>query len=288
MANKNKLTIKLRLLLRFFWIIIGAAIVATGLEIFLIPNHIIDGGVVGISIIANYLTKVPLGFFLIALNLPFLFVGYKHIGKTFVISTFIGVIALGLFVTLLHPVPRLTDDLLLAAIFGGVLVGTGVGIIIKNGGSLDGTETIAILVHSTKGFSIGEVVMFFNIFILGSAGLVFGWDRAMYSLIAYYVAFKTIDVVIDGLEESKSVTIISNKPDEISNAIIHRLGRGLTHVYGKGGYSQEDKDILYCIVTRLELAKLKSIVQEIDNNAFIAVENVHEVLGGGFRKRTIH
>lgn len=273
---------------RLFWLVIGSAIVATGLEIFLVPNFIIDGGVVGISIIISHLTKLPLGLFLVALNVPFLFLGYKYIGKTFVISTFTGVTTLALFVTLLHPVPRLTGDLLLAAIFGGVLVGTGVGIIIKNGGSLDGTEILAILAHRTKGFSIGEVVMFFNVFILGSAGLVFGWDRAMYSLIAYFVAFRTIDVVIDGLDESKSVTIISNKPNEISEAILARLGRGLTHVYGKGGYSKEDKEILYCIVTRLELAKLKSIIQEIDDSAFVAIEDVHEVLGGGFRKKAIH
>ncbi len=123
---------------RLFWLVVGAAIVATGLEIFLVPNSIIDGGVVGISIIISHLTRLPLGAFFVAFNLPFLFVGYKHIGKTFVISTFIGVVALALFVTLLHPVPSLTGDLLLAAVFGGVFVGTGVGIIIKNGGSLDG------------------------------------------------------------------------------------------------------------------------------------------------------
>lgn len=287
-ASKNRRDKELRTIFRFCWLIIGAAISATGLEIFLIPNSIIDGGVVGISIITSHLTKIPIGAYLVALNFPFLFMGYKHIGKTFVISTFIGVTALASFVTLLHPVPGVTEDLLLAAIFGGVLVGTGVGIIIKNGGSLDGTEIVAILAHRTRGFSIGEVIMFFNIFILGSAGLVFGWDRAMYSLIAYYVAYRTIDVVIDGLDESKSVTIISSKPEEISAAILARLGRGLTHVYGKGGYSKEDKEILYCIVTRLELAKLKSIIQELDDNAFVAIENVHEVLGGGFHKRAIH
>lgn len=287
-AVRNKLNRDLKIAFRFFWLVAGAAIVATGLEIFLVPNSIIDGGVVGISIIASHVTRLPLGLLLVLLNVPFLFVGYKHIGKTFVVSTFVGVASLALFVTLLHPVPRLTGDLLLASIFGGVLVGAGVGIIIKNGGSLDGTEILAILAHRTKGFSIGEVVMFFNVFILGSAGLVFGWDRAMYSLIAYFVAFRTIDVVIDGLDESKSVTIISNKPSEISEAILARLGRGVTHVYGKGGYSKEDKEILYCIVTRLELAKLKSIIQEIDDSAFVAIEDVHEVLGGGFRKRAIH
>lgn len=288
MGNKKKLNNKLQWISRFFWLIVGASITAIGLEIFLVPNHIIDGGIVGISIIVSYVTNAPLGLFLFALNQPFLYLGYKYIGKTFVICTFLGLIALSIFVTLLHPVPELTKDLFLAAIFGGIFVGTGVGIIIKTGGSLDGTEIVAILVNRKYGFSIGEVVMFFNIFILSSAGLVFGWDRAMYSLIAYFVAYKIIDMVIEGLDESKSIIIISNKSNEISKTIIARLGRGVTHIYGKGGYLEEDKEILYCIVSRLELAKIKSIIQEIDDSAFIAIENVHEVLGGRFQKKAIH
>lgn len=279
---------ELKLTFRVLMLVLGAAITATGLEIFLVPNHIIDGGIVGISIMVSYLTQIQLGLFLVVFNLPFLFVGYKHIGSTFVISSIVAISSLALFIVVLQPIPRLTGDLLLAAIFGGVLVGIGVGIIIRSGGSLDGTEIVAILAQRSKGFSIGEVVMFFNIFILGSSGVVFGWDRAMYSLIAYFVAFKTIDVVIDGLDESKSVTIISGKHEEISDAILNKLGRGVTHFYGKGGCSQEDKEILYCIVTRLELATLKSLINEIDENAFIAIEHVHEVLGGGFRKKAIH
>ena len=236
----------------------------------------------------SYLTQLPLGIFVVVLNLPFMIIGYKQIGKNFVIYSIIAIIALALFVTLLHPISRLTEDLLLAAIFGGVFVGVGVGIILRSGGSLDGTEILAILAHRSKGFSIGEVVMFFNVFILGSSGLIFGWDRAMYSLIAYFIAFKAIDVVIDGLEESKSVTIISDKYQEISDAILNSLGRGVTHLYGKGGCSQENKEILFCIIARLELATLKSLIEEIDENAFIAIEDVHEVLGGAFGKRAIH
>lgn len=281
-------TSTLRIVFRFLMLIVGAVITASGLELFLVPNNIVDGGIVGVSIIVSYLTQAPLGAFIVALNLPFMFVGYKHIGIHFVISSLIAIISLGISVTVLHSMPQLTQDLLLAAIFGGVFVGIGVGIILRSGGSLDGTEIVAILTHKSKGYSIGEVVMFFNVFILGSSGLVFGWDRAMYSLIAYFVAFKTIDVVVDGLDESKSVTIISNKHEEISKAILTKLGRGVTHFYGKGGCSQEDKEILFCIVTRLELATLKSLIEEIDDSAFIAVEHVHEVLGGGFEKRAIH
>ncbi len=283
-----ELNTELKRVFRLLMLVLGAGIAATGLEIFLVPNHIIDGGIVGISIMVSYLTQLPLGIFVVVLNLPFMIIGYKQIGKNFVIYSIIAIIALALFVTLLHPISRLTEDLLLAAIFGGVFVGVGVGIILRSGGSLDGTEILAILAHRSKGFSIGEVVMFFNVFILGSSGLIFGWDRAMYSLIAYFIAFKAIDVVIDGLEESKSVTIISDKYQEISDAILNSLGRGVTHLYGKGGCSQENKEILFCIIARLELATLKSLIEEIDENAFIAIEDVHEVLGGAFGKRAIH
>ena len=269
-------------------LVVGAAITAVGLELFLVPNNIIDGGVVGISIMISFLTQLPLGIFVVVLNIPFLFVGYKHIGTTFVIFSLVALSALAVSTTLLHVVPPLTEDLLLAAIFGGVFIGIGVGIILRSGGSLDGTEIIAILIQRSKDVSIGQVVMFFNVFILGSSALVFGWDRALYSLIAYFVAFKTIDVVVEGLDESKSVIIISNKYEEISTAILTNLGRGVTHIYGKGGCSQEDKEILYCIISRLELSTLKSLIYEIDPDAFIAVEHVHEVLGGSFRKDPIH
>ncbi len=273
---------------RFLALIIGAFLVSVGLEIFLVPNDVIDGGIIGVSLILKELTPIPYGIYLILLNIPFLIVGYKQIGKTFAISTLVGVAVLSLFVTLLHPVQVITADVFLASIFGGIVLGIGVGIIIRNGGSLDGTEIVAILANKRFGFSVGEIVMFFNIFILGSAGFVYGWENAMYSLIAYFIAFKTIDIVIEGLDESKSVTIISDNPDEIASAIMARLGRGVTHIYGKGGYTGEDKELLYCIVTRLEVAKLKSIVSEFDPQAFVAIEHVHDVMGGRFNKKAIH
>ncbi|MEX2105014.1 MAG: YitT family protein [Bacilli bacterium] len=273
---------------RFLAIIIGAFLVAVGLEIFLVPNDVIDGGIIGVSLILKELTPIPYGIYLILLNIPFLIVGYKQIGKTFAISTLVGVAFLSLFVTILHPVQVITDDIFLVSIFGGIVLGIGVGIIIRNGGSLDGTEIVAILANKRFGFSVGEIVMFFNIFILGSAGFVYGWENAMYSLIAYFIAFKTIDIVIEGLDESKSVTIISDNPDEIASAIMARLGRGVTHIYGKGGYTGEEKELLYCIVTRLEVAKLKSIVSEFDSQAFVAIEHVHDVMGGRFNKKAIH
>lgn len=273
---------------RALFITLGAFLVAIGLEIFLVPNSIIDGGIIGISILVAHLTGVPIGVYTFVFNLPFLIVGYQMIGRTFAFTTLLSVTLLSVFVSLLNAFHPLTVDPLLAAVFGGVVLGIGVGTIIRYGGSLDGTEIVAILFTRRLAFSVGEIVMFFNIFILGSAGFVFGWDHAMYSLIAYFVAFKMIDITIEGLNESKSVTIISDNPDEISDAIQSRLGRGVTHIYGKGGYTGEDKELLYVIVTRLEVAKLKSIVLEYDPGAFIAIEHVADVMGGRFRKKAIH
>ncbi|GIP39546.1 membrane protein [Paenibacillus sp. J31TS4] len=283
----SKLTLA-KLLRRGLFLTIGAVLVAVALEIFLVPNRIIDGGVVGISIMLAHLTPIPLGLFLFLLNLPFLFVGYKKIGKTFALSTLYGVLVMSVGTSLLHQVPALTPNSLLASVFGGVILGVGVGLVIRSGGSLDGTEIVAILVNEKTPFSVGETVMFINIFILGSAGFVFGWDNAMYSLIAYYIAFKMIDITMVGFDESKSVWIISDRYEEIGQAILHRLGRGVTYLSGTGGYSGDNKTVVFCVVTRLEEAKLKSIVDDWDPNAFLAVGNIHDVKGGRFKKKNIH
>ncbi|QNG59798.1 YitT family protein [Bacillus sp. PAMC26568] len=266
----------------------GAVLMAIGLEIFLVPNHVIDGGIVGISIILSHATNVKIGIYLFFLNVPFFFIGYNQIGKTFALSTLLGVVVMSFSTALLHPVPVMTEDLLLASVFGGIILGIGVGIVIRYGGSLDGTEILAILFYKQSPFSVGEIIMFFNLFILGSAGFVFGWDRAMYSLIAYFIAYKTIDVVIQGLDESKSAWIISENPDEVGQAILARLGRGVTYLNGEGAYTGDDKKVIFCVITRLEEAKLKSIVEELDPSAFLAVANITEVRGGRFKKRSIH
>ncbi len=283
----SKLSV-MKLIRRIVFIFLGASLVSVGLEIFLVPNRIIDGGIVGISIITSHLTGLPLGIFLTVLNLPFLLIGYKQIGKTFALSTLFGVLIMSVGTSLLHSVQPLTIDPLLAAVFGGIILGVGVGIVIRFGGSLDGTEIVAILFQKRLPFSVGEIVMFLNIFILGSAGFVFGWDHAMYSLIAYYIAYKMIDITIEGFDESKSVWIISDKNKEIGNAILNRLGRGVTYLNGEGGYSGGSKRVIFCVITRLEEAKMKSIVEETDPTAFLAVGNIHDVKGGRFKKKDIH
>ena len=294
MKNNNKVSLLRRRKTAMDWIkkylvlIIGSLIYSAGLEIFLVPNNIIDGGIVGISIMASYLTGIPFGVYMLVLNLPFLYLGYKQIGKTFAISTIISIIALSIFSEFLEPVPQITQDYFLAAIFGGIIAGAGVGLVIRQGGSLDGTEITAIILDRKTSFSVGEVVMFFNLFILGAAGFVFGWDKAMYSLVAYFVISKMIDVVIKGLDESYAVMIVSDENEEIADALMHRLGRGVTFLHGQGAYTGDAKKVLYCVVTRLEVGKLKEIALEKDETAFVTINPVHDIVGGRFKKKSIH
>lgn len=285
MKHKKKVWAYIR---KYFLLFIGSIITAVGLEIFLVPNNIIDGGVVGISIMASYLTGLPIGVFLIILNIPFLYLGYKQIGKTFAISTTFAIISLSYWTSYFHPVAELTHDLFLAAIFGGIITGLGVGMIIRCGGSLDGTEIVAIIMDRRSGFSVGEIVMFINLFILSSAGLVFTWDKAMYSLVAYFIIAKVIDIVIKGLDESNGVMIVTSNPEEIMDALMARLGRGVTILHGEGGYTGDPKKVLYCVVTRLEVDKLKAIVMELDENSFVTINQVHDIMGGRFKKKAIH
>ncbi|WP_026566883.1 YitT family protein [Bacillus sp. UNC41MFS5] len=277
-----------KIVLRAIAITIGAILMATGLEIFLVPNHVIDGGITGISIMLAHITGWKLGIFLLILNLPFVYMGYKQMGKTFAISTVYGIIVLSIFTSFFHPIPAFTDDILLATVFGGMILGTGVGVVIRNGGALDGTEILALLITKKVPFSVGQIIMFINIFILGAAGFVFSWDRAMYSLLAYVIASKAIDTVVAGLEESKSVWIISDEAEEIGNAINARLGRGVTYIKGQGAFTGDNKKVIFSIITRLEESKLNTIVQDIDPSAFLAIGDISEVRGGRFKKKDIH
>ncbi|WP_322906315.1 YitT family protein [Paenibacillus campi] len=277
-----------QLLAKFVFITTGAVLMAVALEIFLIPNSVIDGGITGISIILSQLSSVQLGIFIFVINVPFLIIGYKQIGKTFAVSTLYGITVMSAMTAYLHHVPALTDDKMLASMFGGVILGFGIGLVIRFGGSLDGTEIVAILLAKKFHMPVGQIVMIINVFIFTAAGFVFGWDSAMFSIFTYYIAAKVMDIVVEGLEESKSVTIISQEYDEISQAIMDRLGRSTTFMYAKGGYSGEDTQMIYCVVSRLELAKLRTIVNDIDPSAFLAVEHVSEVIGGNFEKKNIH
>lgn len=276
-----------RSIIKILLIILGSTLYSIGLEIFLVPNNVIDGGIVGISIMTNHFTKIPLGVLTLVLNIPFFIVGYKHIGKTFVLSTLFSVICYSIGISILKPVPGITHDILLASVFGGVFAGIGIGIIIRNGGSTDGAEIVAIILDKKMSFSVGQIVMFFNLFIFIFAGSIFGWDRAMYSIIAYFIAVKAIDIIVEGLDELKAVVIISDSYNDISKAIMDRLGRGVTMLDGKGGYSRVSTNVIYVVVSRLEISKLKNIVNDFDENALITIGSV-EVSGKKYKKRPIH
>ncbi|MGG4034653.1 YitT family protein [Paenibacillus cisolokensis] len=288
MARTHKKLTFTDYVLKFVFITLGAVLMAVALELFLVPNHIIDGGIAGVSIILSKLTDLPLGVYLFFINLPFLLLGFKQIGRTFAFSTLYGIGIMSLTTVLLHHTEPFTEDHLLAVLFGGVILGVGVGLTIRFGGSLDGAEIVAILMAKKTRMPVGQLIMIINVVIFIIAGFVFGWDSAMYSIFTYYIAFKLIDIVVEGLNESKSVTIISSEYEEISQAIIDRLGRSTTFIQARGGYSKEDTQMIYCVVTRLEVAKLKAIVQDIDSKAFIAIEHVADVMGGNFQKSAIH
>lgn len=288
-VNKLKKTqSKKRLAQRSIMVIIGACITAIALSLFLVPNNILDGGIVGVSIIISHLTHLPLGVFIFLLNIPFIFLGYKQIGKTFALSTALGITTLSVATLLLEHVKPVTQDLLLSTVFGGIILGIGVGLVIRSGGSLDGTEVLAILFNKKLPFSVGEIIMFFNLIIFTVAGFVFTWEQAMYSGLAYFIAYKMIDITIQGLDESKAVYIISDEYDEIGQAIIDRLGRGVTYLNGEGAYTGDTKKVIFTVITRLEESKLTTIVSELDEHAFLAIGNIAEVRGGRFKKKDIH
>ena len=265
-----------------FFLTLGGFIAAFAIESFLVPNKIIDGGVVGISIMMNYKTHLTLGMYIFVLNLPFIFLALKKMGKLFVLSTFYAVAMLSIGVSMI-PVwtgGRHVSDPFLACIFGGVILGLGVGLILRNNGSLDGTEIVALHFAKKLGFSVGEIVMFFNLFIFTAAGVVFeNWQSAMYSIIAYFITYRVIDIVLDGLNESKSIRIISDLSQEIGSAIMEQFDVSVTYIDALGGFSGQKKRMIFCIISRLEIMKLKALVKTIDPSAFIAVENVHEVDG---------
>jgi uncharacterized membrane-anchored protein YitT (DUF2179 family) len=261
---------------------VGAFLAALAIRIFLIPNELIDGGVVGISLILARLYGFQyLATFLVLLNIPFVFIAWKLIRRSFVIHMLAALVFFAFFLTISVYFPTFAADPLEAIVIGGAMLGAGAGLIIRHGGCTDGTEILAILINRKKGFTVGQVILFINIFIFTAYGWIFSdWHIALRSLMTYIVAFKMMDIVIAGLEELKSVLIMCTKPDKLSKIITHELGLGLTFIKGKGGYTGEDRDILFIIVERLDLAELKEIVLREDPAAFIAIENLHEVAYG--------
>ncbi|HEY8886667.1 MAG TPA: YitT family protein [Candidatus Microsaccharimonas sp.] len=259
-------------------VLLGGIITAAGLQFFLLPNHLIDGGVTGISIIIARLTGLPIGVFLILINIPFVVLGYKKFGRTFALLSTIGIITLAIL-TSFHTPHGLTDIPILGAIFGGIVVGIGVGIVVRYGGIIDGTDTIALLIDRVTVFSIGEAIMVINGFIITCGGFVFGWDSALYSLVAYFVAHKAIDITVEGLNESRSLWIVSMHVRDIGKAINDLIEEPVTFVKESNPTDREPHGVMLAVITRFEEEKVKNAARTVDPRAYIVITRAHEVMG---------
>jgi uncharacterized membrane-anchored protein YitT (DUF2179 family) len=284
--TKTKRELVLEFLKRAVFWLMGAFIVAVALEMFLLPNKIIDGGVIGISMMVSYVTKWNLGLLIFCINIPFILLALKTLGRKFVINTFVATALLAFATNMTIHLAPATNDLLLATIFGGILLGLGVGLILKNTACLDGTEILSIVFSKRfKVVSVGELLMGMNLFIYAAAGFLLGWDRALYSILTYYVASKVIDTVLEGLDKAKSVRIVSDFSQEIGDSIMKELNVSVTYMKAKGGYSKQEKILTFCVVSKFDIPKLKEVVHDIDPRAFIVTEDVHEVEGVRFKKK---
>lgn len=263
---------------RIGFVLLGATITAFGLQFFLLPNHLLDGGVTGMSIIASHITHTPLGLWLILLNMPFVWLGYKRFGIEFTVYSLFGISLLALL-TSLHFPRGFTEVPVLAAVFGGLFVGIGIGTVVRYGGILDGTDTVAVLIDRVTVFSVGEAVMVINGTIILIAGFVFGWNEAMYSLIAYFVAYKAINLTVDGLNESRSVWVVSMHIRKVGHVVNLVANEPVTYVRESNPRAREPHGMLLAVVTRFEEQRVKAAIREVDPYAFIVVARAHEVVG---------
>ena len=273
----------LRIILEFIGIAAGAVIAAFAIEEFLVPCTILDGGVVGIGIMVSSLTKIPLGLLTVVLNVPFLLIGSRKMGKLFIAKSAFGMAVFSAFLQIFGPMKDVTDEYLLAVCFGGVLLGAGVGLVIRCGGCLDGTETVAIMLNKRFKLPVGRIVLAFNIVIFVVAGFLFGFDRAMYSLLTYFITSKVLDIIENGIDQAKAAMIITEDAKEISEQIYKRLGRTVTLMEGEGLVSGK-KIVLYCVLTRFEIHELREIIDRVDSSAFIAISDVSEIIGTHMKK----
>jgi len=275
-----------------FLIIIGILSACFGLKGFLLPNSFIDGGVTGISLILTELTGIPLSILLVAINIPFLIMAFSTIGRQFALRSFIAIVLLAISVHFIT-VPIITDDNLLIAVFGGFFLGLGIGLAIRGGSVIDGTEVLAIFISRKTSLTIGDIILIFNVLIFLVAAYVFTIEIALYAILTYLAASKTVDFVVSGIEEYVGVTIISDNSEEIRMAIIEKMGRGCTIYSGKKGYAKRGEtltyaEIVYTLITRLELAKLQTEIDKVDKNAFVVMHSIKDAKGGMIKKRPMN
>ncbi|WP_404452564.1 YitT family protein [Virgibacillus necropolis] len=280
---------RLKIILRGLMIIIGGFITAYGLEAVLIPNNVSDGGVTGVSIVASEVFGIPLGILIAIMNLPFVWLGYQQIGKSFAIYSIIGIASLAIGTSVMHYIPTIIQqDTMLVTVVGGVIIGFGMGLALRNGGALDGIDMLAVLLSRKLPFGTSDLILYLNVFVFIIVSTVFGLQGAILSAIAYFIASKVINIVEEGLSGSKTFKIITTQPEVMVETIRDRLGRSATYKEAFGGYSNEQFTEITCVINRLEESKIKEIINDIDESAFVTVYEVAEVKGGNFRKNNIH
>ncbi len=273
-------------------ILLGIILASFGLKGFLVPNHFIDGGITGISLLTYQLTGIPVSIWLVVFNAPFIVLGAKQISKKFAVSTSIAIVTLAAVIFFVD-FPVITDDKLLISIFGGFFLGAGIGLAIRGGCVIDGTEILAVYLNRRSVLSMGDIILLINVVIFFVAAFILGIETALYSILTYLSASKTVDFIIQGIEEYTGVTIVSAKSAQIRDAIINNLGRGVTIYKGERGFESsqfknKDIDIIFTVVTRLELSKLKQEVSQIDHKAFIVMSTISDTRGGIIKPRPLH
>lgn len=268
----------------------GVFSAAFGLKGFLLTNHFIDGGATGISLLISALSPIPLYWLILLINLPFVVLGYKILGKTFALKTALSIAALSIILATVS-FPNVTDDNLLVAVFGGFFLGAGIGLAVRGGGVIDGTEVLAIFLSRKFGTTLGDIIIGINVLIFSTAAYFLSIEIALYSMITYLAASKTLDFIVEGIDEYIGVTIITPHSEEIKKMIIEKMGRGFTIYNGKRGFGKKgastESDIVYTVITRLELNKLKTEIELIDHHAFVVMSSVKETRGGMIKKRPL-
>lgn len=275
----------------FILMLLGVISAGFGLRGFLIPNGLIDGGVMGISLLVNSQTTLPLSLLIIIFNLPFLFLGFQQISRGFTLKSIIAIAVLALVVAFL-PYPIVTNDKILVAVFGGFFLGAGIGLMIRGGGVIDGTEVLAIHLSRKNSLTVGDFILIFNILIFSVAAYLLSVEIALYSILTYLAASKTVDFILEGIEEFTGVTIISSRSHQIADMIKNKLGRGMTIYsgrkgYGKSGPSDQNIEIIFTVITRLEINKLTSETERIDPQAFIFMQSIKDTRGGMVKKHPL-
>ena len=270
----------------------GIASATVGLKGFLLPNGFLDGGATGISLLVNRLTQIDISILIMLINLPLIVIGWRQVSKTFAIKTFL---AVAVFAVVIHffEMKILTQDKLLISVFGGFFLGAGIGLAMRGGCVIDGTEVLAVFIARKSFLSVGDFILLFNVVLFSTAAFLIDLETALYSMLTYITASKTIDFIISGIEEYIGVTIISEKSDEIKESIIRNLGRAVTVYKGEGGYGKrgeinEERKIIFSVVTRLEVQKLVDEIEKIDREAFVIQYTINDTKGGMIKKRSLH